>query len=194
MLLKYSQFISEKWSGGSITIFDVDDTLVLTSAKIKVHDPFTGKNYEMTPKEYNEYERDPNHVLDFSDFTNPDVLKAGRIIDWVMNVLKKTMAVERAVGIITARDSKELIIDFLQHHNVNINPDFIFAVNSEGEGYTGSNAERKQQAFEKLIDMGFRNFKFFDDDAENLRLAKELEKKYDIKMLTRQVRKQFPND
>jgi len=194
MLLKYSQFISEKWSGDSITIFDVDDTLVLTSAKIKVHDPFTGKNYEMTPKEYNEYERDPNHVLDFSDFTNPDVLKAGRIIDWVMNVLKKTMAVERAVGIITARDSKQLIIDFLQHHNVNINPDFIFAVNSEGEGYTGSNAERKQQAFEKLIDMGFRNFKFFDDDAENLRLAKELEKKYDIKMLTRQVRKQFPND
>ena len=194
MLLKYSQFITEKWSGDSITIFDVDDTLVLTSAKIKVHDPFTGKNYEMTPKEYNEYERDPNHVLDFSDFTNPDVLKAGRIIDWVMNVLKKTMAVERAVGIITARDSKQLIIDFLQHHNVNINPDFIFAVNSEGEGYTGSNAERKQQAFEKLIDMGFRNFKFFDDDAENLRLAKELEKKYDIKMLTRQVRKQFPND
>ena len=194
MLLRYSQFISEKWSGDSITIFDVDDTLVLTSAKIKVHDPFTGKNYEMTPKEYNEYERDPDHILDFSDFTNPDVLKAGRIIDWVMNVLKKTMAVERAVGIITARDSKQLIIDFLQHHNVNINPDFIFAVNSEGEGYTGSNAERKQQAFEKLIDMGFRNFKFFDDDAENLRLAKELEKKYDIKMLTRQVRKQFPND
>lgn len=194
MLLKYSQFITEKWTGDSITIFDVDDTLVLTSAKIKVHDPFTGKNYEMTPKEYNEYERDPDHILDFSDFTNPDVLKAGRIIDWVMNVLKKTMAVERAVGIITARDSKELILDFLNHHDVRINPDFIFAVNSPGEGYEGSNAERKQQAFEKLIDMGFRNFKFFDDDAENLRLAKELEKKYDIKMLTRQVRKQFPND
>jgi hypothetical protein len=58
MLLKYSQFITEKWTGDSITIFDVDDTLVLTAAKIKVHDPFTGEKYEMTPKEYNEYERD----------------------------------------------------------------------------------------------------------------------------------------
>ena len=52
-------------------------------------------------------------------------------------------------------------------------------------------AKRKQQAFVEFINMGFKNFKFFDDDPENLKLAKELEKEYDIKMFTRQVRKQF---
>jgi len=190
-LLTYSQFITEKWSGDSITIFDIDDTLVVTNSKIKVHDHSNNKYYELTPKEFNEYQKDPNHVLDFSDFQNPDILKAGRIIDWVMNVLQKTMQVERAVGVITARDSKDLIVEFLLHNGVDINPDFIFAVNDRDSGFTGSIAERKKQAFIKFIDMGFRNFKFFDDDPENLRLAKQLEKEYDIKMFTRQVRKQF---
>lgn len=191
MLLKFNQFISERWSGDSITIFDIDDTLVLTDAKIKVHDPKTGKNYELSPKEFNEYKADPHHVLDFSDFKNPDILKAGKVIDWVMNVLKKTLQVERAVGVITARDSRDLIIDFLKHNGVDINPDFIFAVNDQGSGFSGSIAKRKQQAFERFIDMGFRNFKFYDDDIENLKLAKELEGKYPIKMSTKQVKAQF---
>jgi hypothetical protein len=191
VLHTFSQFIAEKWSGDSITIFDVDDTLTVTDAKIKVKDPETGKRFELTPKEFNEYRQDPNHIVDFSDFKNPDILKAGKIIDWVMNVLKKTMQVERAVGIITARDSKDLIIDFLLHNGVDINPDFIFAINDPQFNFTGSVAERKQQAFIEFINMGFRNFKFFDDDPENLKLAKQLENKYDIKMQAKQVRKQF---
>jgi hypothetical protein len=191
VLHTFSQFIAEKWSGDSITVFDVDDSLVVTNSKIKVHDSETGKRYELTPKEFNEYKQDTNHVVDFSDFKNPDILKAGKIIDWVMNVLKKTMQVERAVGIITARDSKDLIIDFLLHNGVDINPDFIFAINDPQFNFTGSVAERKQQAFIEFINMGFRNFKFFDDDPENLKLAKQLENKYDIKMQAKQVRKQF---
>jgi hypothetical protein len=190
-LLKYSQFITEKWSGNSITIFDIDDTLVLTNSKIRVHDPETGKTYELTPKEFNEYQKDPNHVLDFSDFRNPDILKAGRIIDWVMNILQKTLQIERAVGIITARDSKDLVIDFLLHNGVDINPDFIFAVNDPKSNFTGSIAERKQQAFVEFIDMGFKNFKFFDDDSENLKLAKQLEKQYDITMQAKLVKSNF---
>jgi hypothetical protein len=190
-LLKYSQFITEKWSGNSITIFDIDDTLVLTNSKIRVHDPKTDKTYELTPKEFNEYQKDPNHVLDFSDFRNPDILKAGKVIDWVMNILQKTLQIERAVGIITARDNKDLIIDFLLHNGVDINPDFIFAVNDPRSNFTGSIAERKQQAFVEFIDMGFKNFKFFDDDPENLKLAKQLEKQYDIKMQAKQVKSNF---
>ena len=190
-LLKYSQFITEKWSGNSITIFDIDDTLVLTNSKIRVHDPETGKTYELTPKEFNEYQKDPNHVLDFSDFRNPDILKAGRIIDWVMNILQKTLQIERAVGIITARDSKDLVIDFLLHNGVDINPDFIFAVNDPKSNFTGSIAERKQQAFVEFINMGFKNFKFFDDDSENLKLAKQLEKQYDITMQAKLVKSNF---
>ena len=37
----------------AITIFDVDDTLVVTRSKIKVHNPKTGFSTELTPQEFN---------------------------------------------------------------------------------------------------------------------------------------------
>jgi hypothetical protein len=192
MLVKrYNEFIKERWSGDSITVFDIDDTLIFTSAKIKVHDPETGKYYELTPKEFNDYKKEPSHKLDFSDFKSLDILKAGKIIDWVMKILKDTIKNERAVGIITARDDKQLVIDFLKHNGVDVNPNFIFAINDpESEFKTGTIADKKQQAFKKFIEMGFKNFKFYDDDEENLRLAKELEGG-DIKMDVEQVKHHF---
>ena len=74
-----------------INIFDVDDTLVVTDSKIKVTDNKTGKVYELTPKEFNEYETKKHHELDFSDFSDLNILKAGKIIDWVFDILKATM-------------------------------------------------------------------------------------------------------
>ena len=37
----------------NITIFDVDDTLVVTRSKIKVHNPKTGFEVDLTPQEFN---------------------------------------------------------------------------------------------------------------------------------------------
>jgi hypothetical protein len=178
----YTQFLTERWSGDSITVFDVDDTLTISNAKIKVHDPASGEYFELTPKQFNDYKKDPGHKLDFSDFKSKEILKAGKIIDSVMDILKETIKREKAVGIITARDDKDLIIDFLLHNGVDVNPDFIFAINEPNSGFTGSIAVKKQQAFERFIKMGFKNFKFYDDDRENLKLAKDLERKYDINM------------
>ena len=39
----------------AITIFDVDDTLVVTKSKIKVHNPKTGFSAELTPQEFNTF-------------------------------------------------------------------------------------------------------------------------------------------
>ena len=41
----------------SITIFDVDDTLVVTRSKIKVHNPKTGFSAELTPQEFNTFQK-----------------------------------------------------------------------------------------------------------------------------------------
>ena len=45
----------------SITIFDVDDTLVVTRSKIKVHNPKTGFSAELTPQEFNTFQKRPNY-------------------------------------------------------------------------------------------------------------------------------------
>jgi hypothetical protein len=166
-----------------ITIFDVDDTLVVTKSKIKVHNPKTGFSTELTPQEFNTFQQRPNDKMDFSDFQNPNILKGGMIIEWVFNILKRTIAKGKPVGIITARDSADLIYDFLSHHGININPDYIFAINDPNLGFTGSTAQKKKEAFMKFVQMGFRNFKFFDDDKENVNIAKKLARENkDIKM------------
>lgn len=170
-------------NGKDITIFDVDDTLVVTKSKIKVHNPNTGFSTELTPQEFNTFQQRPNDRMDFSDFQNPDILKGGLIIEWVFKILKMTIAKGKPVGIITARDSADLIYDFLSHHGININPDYIFAINDPNLGFTGSTAQKKKEAFMKFVQMGFRNFKFFDDDKENVNIAKKLARENkDIKM------------
>ena len=73
----------------SITIFDVDDTLVITKSKIKVINPKTGYSSELTPQEFNTFKKRRGDEMDFSDFRNVDILKAGKIIEWVFNILKR---------------------------------------------------------------------------------------------------------
>ena len=121
--------------------------------------------------------------MDFSDFKNLDILKAGRIIEWVFSILKRTISKGDPVGIITARDDAKLIYDFLSHHGVRIDPSYIFAINDPNSGFTGNIAERKKQAFIKLMERGFRRFTFFDDDEENIKIAKSLTKDFpEVKM------------
>lgn len=174
--LKYSDFIDPNKKGKyqSITIFDVDDTLIVTKSKIRVTDTSTGDTFELTPAEFNEFEKKNTHELDFSDFRNLDVLKAGKIVDKIFNILKESMEGDRRVGIITARDNQELIFQFLLHHGVVVNKSYIFAINDPRLGFTGTVAEKKKQAFVELIKQGFRDFIFYDDDKENLRIADSL--------------------
>ena len=57
--LKYQDFIDPKKQGKyqSITIFDVDDTLIVTNSKIRVTDSNTKETFELTPAEFNEFEK-----------------------------------------------------------------------------------------------------------------------------------------
>ena len=166
-----------------ITVFDVDDTLVVTKSKIRVSNPKTGFSTDLTPQQFNEFKKRDGDEMDFSDFKNLDILKAGRIIEWVFSILKRTISKGDPVGIITARDDAKLIYDFLSHHGVRIDPSYIFAINYPNSGFTGNIAERKKQAFIKLMEQGFRRFTFFDDDEENIKIAKSLTKDFpEVKM------------
>lgn len=171
--LRYEDFVdpNRKEKYDAITVFDVDDTLVVTKSLIKVHDMNTDETFELTPAQFNEFEKKSHHKMDFSDFGNLDILKAGQIIEKVFSVLQKTMSKGRRVGIITARDDKELIFQFLLHHGVVVNPRYIYAINDPNLGFDGTVAEKKKQAFLDMVKMGFKDFIFYDDDKENIRIA-----------------------
>ena len=170
---------------GKIMVFDLDDTLVITQAKIRVCDKLTGKCFELTPEEFNEYEKNPNHVLDFSDFKSLEVMKAGKLIMYYLKILAEAYKSGIAIGIVTARDDRDMIYKWMREHvGFRIDKDLIYAVNDPVHHFKGSISERKKEAFVELAKQGFHNFQFFDDDQNNLDLVKTLENEYDIQIST----------
>jgi len=196
---KYEEFVNEllragkPYHGSKIIVFDLDDTLVITDAKIKVCNKKTGECFSLTPEEFNEYEKHPDHELDFDDFKSLEVMKAGRLIDYYLKIFKDAYRMKIAVGIVTARDDREMIYRWLREHvGYRIDKDLIFAVNDRVHGYGGSISDRKKAAFKDLIEMGYSDFQFYDDDEANLRLVKSLEKEYPgIQISTIRAQKAF---
>jgi len=196
---KYNEYLNEvlragkPYHGSKIIVFDLDDTLVITDAKIKVCNRKTGECYSLTPEEFNEYERHPDHDLDFDDFKSLDVMKAGRLIDYYLKIFKDAYRMKIAVGIVTARDDREMIYRWLREHvGYRIDKELIFAVNDPVHKYKGAISDRKKAAFRELVEMGYSDFQFYDDDQANLTLVKSLEQEYpEIHISTIRAQKAF---
>ena len=64
-----------------LVIFDLDDTLVKTDAKIKIISSKTKKVIaELTPNDFNSFKKKSGHILNFDDFEDPDILRQGKLI------------------------------------------------------------------------------------------------------------------
>lgn len=182
----YQQYLNEAarpgkpYHGSKILVFDLDDTLVITDAKIKVCDKKTGECFALTPEEFNAYEKQPHHELDFDDFKSLEIMKAGKLIEYYLKIFKEAYKQKLAVGIVTARDDRNMIWKWLREHvGYRIDKDLIFAVNDPVHKYKGGISDRKKAAFKDLIEMGYVDFQFYDDDDANLKLVKSLEDEYE---------------
>lgn len=159
-----------------LIIFDLDDTLVKTDAKVKILDRKTREVIkELTPDEFNSFVKKKSHVLDFEDFDCPQLLRQGQMIHEIFELLKSSYYSKTPVAILTARSSSELVRDFFLQNGIDIHPDLVIAINDPQFPFKGSIAERKKEAIKDLIDSGYTDLTFFDDNEENLRLAKEAE-------------------
>ena len=181
----YEDYVNEvnragkPYHGSKILVFDLDDTLVISSAKIKVCNKKTGECYSLTPEEFNTYEKGDDEDLNFDEFKSLEIMKAGKLIDYYLKIFKEAYRSKLAVGIVTARDDRKMIYRWLREHvGFRIDNDLIFAVNDPVHKFKGSISDRKKQAFKELIDMGYNDLQFYDDDDANLRLVKSLEKEY----------------
>ena len=170
----------KSYHGSKILVFDLDDTLVISAAKIKVCNKKTGECYSLTPEEFNTYEKGEHEELNFDEFKSLEIMKAGKLIDYYLKIFKEAYKSKLAVGIVTARDDHKMIYRWLREHvGFRIDNDLIFAVNDPVHNFKGSISDRKKQAFKELIDMGYNDLQFYDDDDANLKLVKSLESEYD---------------
>lgn len=168
------------YHGSKILVFDLDDTLVISSAKIKVCNKKTGECYSLTPEEFNTYEKGEHEELDFDEFKSLEIMKAGKMIDYYLKIFKEAYKSKLAVGIVTARDDRKMIHKWLREHvGYRIDYELIFAVNDPIHKFKGNISDRKKAAFKELIEMGYNDMQFYDDDDANLKLVKSLEDEYD---------------
>ena len=125
-----------------------------------------------------------------------EIMKAGQLIHYYLKILADAYKVKRAVGIVTARDDRDMIYKWMKEHvGFHIAKDLIYAVSDPVHGFSGNIAEKKQQAFREIIEKGYKNIQFFDDDDANLKLVKELGSEYpDINISVYKAnKKQFMN-
>jgi len=166
----------------NIIVMDLDDTIIMTDAKIKVINKKTRKiEKELTPAEYNEFQKKSNQVLNFDDFENYKILKKGRATK-LMERMKYLYKKNYHISIVTARSNTEMIRMFFLEHGIDLHPELVIAVNDIKFNFSGDTATKKVQAIEKLIEKGYKKFLFFDDNLENLKKVKELELSYDIEI------------
>jgi len=172
----------------TLAVFDLDDTLIISSAKIQVLDVKTGKTIKsLTPAEFNFFTPNSKHTLSFSEFEDFDILKQASFITHVLEELQKFYNSGVHVAIVTARSNSKMIRDFFLHNGIDIHPDLVIAVNDPKQNLKGNIAERKKEALHRLVEDGYRDLIFFDDNDDNLRLAKEIEKEKDVKVKTVKV-------
>lgn len=171
-----------------LVIFDLDDTLVKTDAKIKILDRKTREVIkELTPEQFNSFIRKKHHVMDYDDFDSPELLRQGNMIHEVFEILKSSYNNKIPVAILTARGSSELVRDFFLVNGIDIHPELVIAINDPQYKYKGTIAQRKKGAIKDLIDSGYTDLTFFDDNEDNLRLAKEAEGYKEAKINTIKV-------
>jgi len=171
-----------------LAVFDLDDCLIISKAKIQVLDKRGKIIKSLTPAEFNFFKHDPKkHSLSFGEFEDSQILRDSEFIMHVLETLKEYYSSGISVCILTARSDSSMIRNFFLENGIDIHKDLVIAVNDPKWGFSGSIAERKSQGLQLLIDQGYKDFIFFDDNQENLDHAKELEAERGVKVETIKV-------
>lgn len=167
----------------SAYIFDLDDTLIKTSAVIIIRNRNTGEELRRIPtSEYNSVE---NHsvfltdteteMFDFSEFNNPDLLSNEQVSGYFEN-FKQVLTDGEDVYIITSREHTEHIRIWLSKH-LDVIPENlkIFCTSYDGYPFTGTDAQKKRKTLKCLVEQfGYNRFHIWDDSDANINAMKQL--------------------
>lgn len=186
MINEYAKIRGTK--GGRLAVFDLDDTLIISSAKIQVLSKKGKVIKSLTPSEFNFFKMDPKkHALSFDEFENSEILRDAEFIAYILEKLKDFYQKGVHVCILTARSNSSMIRTFFLENGIDIHPDLVIAVNDPKYSFKGNIAQKKSEALRDLAAIGYNDFIFFDDNQENLDHAKKLEKEKDVKVETVKV-------
>lgn len=172
-LKTHTKFTVAGTTSDKLLIFDVDDTLIHTSAKIWVMKG--GKRIKtLTNSEYNDYKLKSGEEFDYREFNDPKILNKETFTKY-WSTLKHEYHDGTHISILTARNDADMVRRFFLRNGIDIKAELVFAVGDPRLGLTGSVQEKKAKVIRDLVALGYRTLVFFDDNEGNLKAAKELE-------------------
>jgi FMN phosphatase YigB (HAD superfamily) len=176
---RFKEFIGS----GTLTIFDIDETLFHTKAKVAVMKD--GKVTRMLDnQEFNTYKLKSGESFDFKEFKSAEVFR--RTSTPIVRMVEKAKAIVKAKKnphskaiIVTARadfDDKQTFLQTFRDHGLPID-----SMHVERSGNLGmdSPAEAKKVVFRKYLNT--RNYiktRLYDDAMSNLKAFLELQSEY----------------
>ena len=169
--------------GKGLTIFDIDETMFITKAKVKVVKD--GKVVKkLNNQEFNTYKKKPGEEYDFGEFKNAEVFNRtstpiARMINKVKVILKNATKKGSKVIIVTARpnfDNKKLFLDTFRKQGIDIDKIYVERAGNLGAGLAAKN---KEIIFRKYLDQKiYKRIRLFDDAMSNLKVFLSLQKDY----------------
>ena len=181
---RFREFIGS----GTLTIFDIDETLFHTKAKVGVVKD--GKVIRMLDnQEFNTYKRKKGETYDYGQFANAEVFR--KTSTPIARMVAKAKAIfanskknpHSRVIICTARadfDNKDIFLQTFRDHGLPIDQ---IHVERAGNLKIDSSAEAKKIIFKKYINTkNYTKLRLFDDAPSNLQAFLSLRSEYpDIK-------------
>lgn len=166
-----------------LIIFDIDDTLLHTTAKIKVVDNNGNVVRELTNQEFNQYNLQPGEQFDFGEFRNAEKFRQeSKPIVPMIRKLKTILAHAGNANVImlTARadfDDKETFLQTFQDLGIDMSRVHVHrAGNLPGDAIP---AEKKAVWVRKYLNTKqYAHVRLYDDSMSNLRVFKALKSEY----------------
>lgn len=180
---KFNEFLAEK-AGKGLTIFDIDDTMFVSKAKVRVKNKNTGKVKELTPQEYNNYKLGRDEEWDYGEFKSAKLFfktatPIARMIEKAKAIIKNATARGSKVIIVTARadmDNKDLFIKTFEAHGIPMKNVYVERAGNVGGKNSAAN---KTVVFKKYLDTGkYARVRLFDDHMDNLKALLDLQREY----------------
>jgi len=158
-------------------VFDLDDTLIKTPAKIHIYRNGTYIK-SLTPKEYNFYKHKEGDKLNFKDFLDGEMIlnakkyKVWPVIRNVSNAIKEERSTSD-IYILTARDItvKPYIYEFLKRNGIEITLEHIITI-GDNRGHFDI-ADEKKNILKKLSKL-YDQVLVFDDNPKTVELASSI--------------------
>ena len=166
-----------------IVLFDLDDTLIKSKAKIYVLNEQNDIVKKLTPAQYNHYRCKMGEHFNYGEFDNEEILNNSKFMS-LWETLKAFYRRGINVGIVTARENKEMLIRFFLRNGMDINRHLVFAIGGPTCKFRGRIEDRKRQVIEHLSARGYKNFVFYDDNLNNLNTVADMQHRIGVNIKT----------